>query len=98
MIRRAHFACVVNPQKASNSRALRVKDLLGRFVAIVRHEGGFLSPSGGVVQPSELGWEFTESANTKASNFMRAGVGGTGPVSSSGGFGRALRICQNARV
>jgi len=41
-----------------------------------------------------LGREFTESANTEARNFMRAGVGGTGPMSQHEGFDRPRGTCR----
>ena len=45
------------------------------LVAIIRHVGSRLNPSGEIAQSGAPGREFTESANTKASNFMRVGVG-----------------------
>ena len=86
------------PSHASNSRALRVKGLLECLDAIIRHIGSPLKPGDEIVQFGALGREFTESDNTKASNFMRAGVGGTGPVSHNEGFDRSLGTCRGVRV
>ena len=79
-------------------RALRVKGLLGCLVAIIRHVGSRLNPSGEIVQFGALGREFIEIANAKASNFMRAGMGGTRHVSHSEGFDRSLGTCRGVRV
>jgi len=56
-----------------------------------------LNPSGEIVQFGALG-RFTESANTKAGNFMRAGVGSTEPVSHNEGFDRYLGNCRGILV
>ena len=84
MISRASPICVVNPHKRRIC-ALRVKGLLGCLVAIICHVGSRLNPSDEIAQFGALGQEFTESANTKANNFMRTGLSGTGPVSHNEG-------------
>ena len=48
------------PPQASNSRALRVKGLLGCLVAIIRHVGSRLNPSDEIEQLGAPGWEFAE--------------------------------------
>ena len=63
-----------------------------------RHVGSHLNPCGEIVKFGALGREFTESANTKARNSIRAGVGGTGPVSHNEGFDRSLRTCRGVRA
>ena len=68
------------------------------LVAIIRHVGSRLNPSGEIVQSGAPGREFAESANTKASHFMRAGVSSTGPVPYNEGFDRPLGTCKIARV
>ena len=45
-----------------------------------------------------LGREFTESANTKARNSIRAGMGGIEPVSHIEGFNRSLGTCRGVWV
>ena len=65
---------------------------------MIRHVGSRLNPSGEIAKFGAPGREFTEIANTKASNFMSAGVGGTGPVSHNGGFNWPLGTCRGARL
>ena len=48
---------------------MRVKGLLGYLVAIIRHVGSRLNPSGKIEQFGAPGRKFIESANTKASNW-----------------------------
>ena len=86
MVRRAHPTCVVSPLRASDLWALRVKSLPGHLVVIIRHVGNRLNPSGEIAQFGAPGREFAESADAKARNCMRAGVGGTGSVPYNGGF------------
>ena len=96
MLRTSHLRS--QPQKAPILRTLLEQGLFGCLVAIIRHAGSRLNPSEEISQFGAPGREFTESANTKASNFMRAGVGGTGPVSHNEGFDRSLGTCRGARV
>ena len=50
------------------------------------------------MQFGALSREFTGSASTKASSFVRAGVGGTWPVSHDGGSDRYLKTFRDVRV
>jgi hypothetical protein len=66
--------------EASDLSALRVRSIPGRLVVITRHAGNRLNPRDEIAQFGVPGREFAESADAKARNFMRAGVGSTGSV------------------